>query len=384
MSDPLALYIHVPFCVKKCGYCDFYSIEDHTPKNDYVSGLITELRLRAQGLKESMDPRVTSIYFGGGTPSVLDLDHLGSILDEISCHFHITPDTEITLEVNPGTVDPNYLHGLRQMGINRLSIGVQSFDDNKLRFLDRIHTGKQALDCYEQAVGAGFDNIGIDLIYAVPGERPWEWQQDLNRAADLSPAHLSCYMLMVEPGTLLNASVVNGSVDPPPPESRCAMFTSTSIFLKGCRYEHYEISNFARSHSLRSRHNTHYWKRLPYMGFGAGAHSFDGSTRSWNPNDVYQYIDDLGQQVLPASEEETLTTDQVLLELIMLGLRTCEGIDIRQFNRFSAAPFEKKFEKIIRQLKEKGWCRVTPETLALTLEGQSFLNPVLEMFAKRI
>ncbi len=379
MSDASNLYIHIPFCMRKCGYCDFYSTENLGLKSGYINALVSEIELRSLP-----SAPVESIYFGGGTPSLLDTGEVERLLASVEKNFCLSPDTEITLEVNPGTIDKSGLTGLKQAGINRLSIGVQSFLDWKLARLTRIHTAGQAVSCYEQAVASGFENIGIDLIYAVPNETLEDWQYEMTRAVDLNPAHLSCYMLTVEKGTpfFIEKQARNHAF--PGPDARSEKFVTTSAFLSQNGYDHYEISNFAIDRTRHSLHNKSCWQRRPYLGFGAGAHSFDGCRRSWNHLDAERYIRDIGSGRLPVAEQEILSTGQVLLEIIMLGLRTSEGIDIPAFDSISLQRFEHQFRHIVCLLQERQWCRMTKNSLALTIEGRARLNHILELFAAAI
>lgn len=376
MSDHWAIYIHVPFCRTKCGYCDFYSIDDLSALDDYVRCLTAEIRLRSP---EKCS--VTSVYFGGGTPSLLKTRQVAQILELVHRYHAVSPDAEITLEANPGTIGRRFLADLKQAGINRLSIGVQSLDTWKLSFLNRIHTVRQALACIDHACEAGFDNIGIDLIYGIPGETAHGWIEELHRAQALPVRHLSCYMLTVEPGTPLYRRQQAGTCRFPSAEEKGERFTATARLLTENGYDHYEISNFARPGTYRSRHNCHYWDRLPYLGFGPAAHSFDGHTRSWNLSDVGRYVAELYQGRRPAAQAETLTRDQALLERVMLGLRTRSGIDVADWDRTASQPFARTFDRVLRVLNHRNWCRSSGERLALTLEGQAFLNPILEMFA---
>jgi oxygen-independent coproporphyrinogen-3 oxidase len=379
LSEPLSLYIHIPFCVKKCGYCDFYSITDLSLTTDYISGLVSEIRMRAD-----KNQPVQTIYFGGGTPSVMGISEIHTLLETLSDHFDVAPDAEVTMEINPGTIDRDYLIALKNKGINRLSIGVQSFNDQKLTFLTRIHSSGQAQNALNLARKAGFDNIGMDLMYGIPNETVKSWQQDLDQAAGWHLPHLSCYMLTLEPDTPLFNSAAKKQYCFPGAKEKAGMFTATSAFLEDCGYIHYEISNFARSQAYQSRHNTACWNRQPYMGFGAGAHSFAGMKRSWNHADIHRYLSNIKTETLPVVQTEILTIDQQLLEILMLGLRTSRGIDIQAFDLISDQPFTVYFKELIRQIQENRWGTLTADALVLTLEGRTFLNPITALFANAL
>jgi oxygen-independent coproporphyrinogen-3 oxidase len=289
LSDSVSVYIHVPFCLKKCSYCDFYSTGTLSFLPAYVKGLQQEIEIRGKAKKKAR-----TIYFGGGTPSLLPLEDVEKILETIRVCYRVSGNAEVTFEVNPGTVDESYLSGLKKLGVNRLSIGVQSFDPGKISVLGRIHTVDQSIGAIGAAESAGFENIGFDLIYGTPGETPKTWIRDLKTALGFKAAHLSCYMLTLEPGTPLAARYEEGLFQAPGPDLLTDLFTTTAVFLEQQGYEHYEISNFARGRKNRSRHNSNYWKMTPYDGFGPSAHSlgFPGETdpaspvRSWNLADV--------------------------------------------------------------------------------------------------
>ena len=284
-KQPAGIYIHVPFCVKKCRYCDFYSITDLSLRRDFTNALISEIKM-------APDPGpADSLYFGGGTPSVLDTVEIERIVAAVLERFSFNPDSEITLEANPGTVDEKKLPGFKAAGINRLNLGIQSFNKEALAFLGRIHTTEESTRAVEAARAAGFDNLGLDLIYGLPGQTAKDLQRDLEKAAAFNPEHLSCYLLTYEKGTLLDKDREKGLVLPLP-ESRAAdLFSLTRDLLDHLGYEQYEISNFARSERYRSRHNRKYWTFAPYIGLGPAAHGFVNNHRYGNIPDVERDIE---------------------------------------------------------------------------------------------
>ncbi|MBI9090864.1 MAG: radical SAM family heme chaperone HemW [Desulfobacterium sp.] len=376
-----ALYIHVPFCIKKCPYCDFYSVAKLSLKERFVDALLTEISLREDCAGASA---IDTIYFGGGTPSLLTPREIERILSRIRDHFNLATDCEITLEVNPGTVGPGYFEEIRRFGVNRLNMGVQSLCDEKLGFMERIHSAEVAGQALHAARRAGFDKLGFDLIYGLPGETETAWRKDLDKALKFHPEHLSCYMLTYEPGTPMHKALEAGRISPLRDETTAALFKFTSTHLAAHGYLHYEISNFAAGPAHRSRHNRKYWNLVPYLGFGPSAHSFGRGTRSWNHADVRRYGDDLDQGVLPVAETEILTLEQVLTERVMLGLRTSDGIDIKAFEKIANQGFMELFKDVVRECETRSWAGIVNHCFVLTLEGRLFLDTVTSLFAEKI
>ncbi|MBU1698391.1 MAG: radical SAM family heme chaperone HemW [Proteobacteria bacterium] len=377
MCDQKSIYIHIPFCVKKCDYCDFFSKTNLLLIPAYIKALQKEIEKRSDS-KE----KINTIYFGGGTPSLLPVKDVDMLLQTIGDKFLVSRDVEITFEVNPGTINLNYLKELKNTGINRLSIGAQSFNEDKLRFLSRIHTVKQAVKTINGAGTAGFDNISMDFIYGLPFETQTMWQQDLKQALGMSPSHLSCYMLTIEPGTALDEKLIKGLINPLGNTAMSTMFKKTAIFLTNNKYEHYEISSFSKGRQNRSRHNSKYWDMTPYYGFGAAAHSYDGKTRSWNSNNIDKYIKDLDSGRLPNEGREILTQKQKMLEMIMLRLRTFEGLDLAKFQTLFHYSFENRYKDILERIFGESLGFIKDQRFALTLEGKTHLNGIVEAFAE--
>lgn len=379
MSDWFSLYLHIPFCKKKCRYCDFYSVEDTDLIQCFTDSLCREIRLWSDQVGRVLPQKIATLYFGGGTPSLLSLSQVGQILDAVRLGFEPVPGAEITFEANPGTVDASYLSGLRAMGVNRLSLGIQSFDDGTLRFLGRIHTQRQNLDAIGHAQKAGFDNIGMDLIYGLPDRPLALWEKDMEKAVSFFPSHLSCYLLTMEPGTPLHDACEKGVFHPIPPEAKAPLFLETSRYLGQMGYVHYEVSNFARGDENRSRHNGNYWNLTPYIGLGPSAHSFgtagEGKVkRFWNAPDVKGYVAALSAGTLPPGGSEVLTPAQQLLEKLMLGLRTCEGVDARLLDHGT--------EHLLQALLSESLARLERGRLVLTPHGWAHLDGILEGVAK--
>jgi oxygen-independent coproporphyrinogen-3 oxidase len=310
------LYIHIPFCKSRCLYCDFYSTTLLARREEYVEALLHEINVR----KHEADEPIRTIYIGGGTPSTLEVKDIRRILDIAG-----TSDAEeITMEINPGDATEAYLQALREAGINRLSIGVQSFKDHLLEMIGRRHNAIQAIDTVHWAQKAGFDNISIDLMYALPTQTRPLWEADIEIALHLGVQHISSYGLMYEPGTLLTQRMETGTLQTVDEDEEIAMYDSLCKRLKKAGYVHYEVSNFALP-GYESKHNSSYWNGTPYIGAGAGAHSYIRNVRSWNPSNLGAYIQGITNGTL-VRESETLTENDQYNERIMLGLRTNRGI----------------------------------------------------------
>ncbi|MCU0580408.1 MAG: radical SAM family heme chaperone HemW [Desulfobacterota bacterium] len=337
------LYVHVPFCLSRCPYCHFYSTVDPAFIPDWAAAVEREAVFY-----RSLFTRFDTIYFGGGTPSLLPTNIPGRLLEVFRRLFSIDSAAEITLEANPGDLTPESLQGFKGLGINRISLGVQSLDDRDLRFLKRRHTAAQALEAVEGIRGAGFKNLSLDLIYGIPGQTAETWQETLEKAARLQPEHLSCYELTAEPGTVLGRAVRTGGVGLPGENERRDFFLQTSSFLAARGYEHYEVSNFARGTVHYARHNQKYWDHRRYLGLGPSAHSFDGRRRWWNARTLKSYLERLGQGRLPAGGEETLTPEQRRLEVLLLGFRTRSGVALKDLS------LNREREKVLTALEENG------------------------------
>ena len=387
MSDSGAIYIHIPFCVQKCIYCDFYSKTDLSLIPPFIQALIQEIKKRAYKFASypfNFNDKIDTIYFGGGTPSLLSINEVDLLLQTIKETFSILSDAEISFEINPETVDFNYLKELRNIGINRLSIGVQSFNHDKLEFLKRIHTADQAINAVEDAKKAGFLNISLDMIYAVPFETTKLLMQDLKKAAKMEIVHLSCYMLTIEPLTPLDKKVKQKFIEPLDRRTMAILFKETVTRLYEFGFEHYEISNFSKGKAYRSEHNSKYWDIIPYLGFGPGAHSLSGDKRTWNHKSIRHYIKDIISGRLPVKGFEILDIKQKKLETIMLSLRTLEGIDIKKYNTQFNTDFQKEFKEVINSVLDSSYGFLCSDSFALNLEGKTCLNNIVEAFAQKI
>lgn len=380
----LALYLHIPFCTAKCGYCDFnsYAGLDHLVP-DYTPALIRELELWAPAAR---DFEVRSVFFGGGTPSLSSIEDLDAVLRAVRAQYDVAADSEWTLEANPGELTLEHLQGLRGLGLNRLSIGVQSLHDDELQLLDRVHTSERALEAIEAARTAGFDNLNLDLIFGLIGQPLERWQETLRRAVALRPEHLSCYALTVEPGTALYYQVAKGQLEEPDPDVVADQYEWTRAFLAESGYHQYELSNWALP-GRECRHNLVYWHADPYLGIGAGAHSFFAGQRFANVDAPNRYV-----ELVNASYEERQATgggalqqihggetpDEALLrsDAMILGLRLIEGVSTADFEaRFGVTP-DAAFGAAIARHLASGLLERTGDRLRLTPRGQLLANEV--------
>lgn len=318
-----SLYLHIPFCKSRCIYCDFYSGTDTSQRARYVQALCNELRLRSMYLTTRV---LDSIYFGGGTPSLLQKEDFERLFEEINAHFTLLPSTEITLECNPDDLTASYVAQLQELPFNRISIGIQSFDDAELHFLNRRHTAQQAQDAVALCQASGFDNISIDLMYGLPNQTAETWRNTLAVAMSLGVQHLSAYSLMYEEGSPLSRLRNAHKIQELDEATSVALFEQLidTVALHG--FEQYEISNFCLP-SFHSRHNSSYWHGVPYLGVGAAAHSFDGVSRQWNVANTVRYMAGVAAGQLEV-EREDLTTDERYNEFVFTALRTRSGINL--------------------------------------------------------
>ena len=403
----MELYVHIPFCIKKCNYCDFLSMPaDDTVKKQYVQALKNEIIYYAESLPEKLE----TIYFGGGTPSVLMPEQLTELLNLIRSKFDVCPDAEITIEINPATIDYKGLHKLKKAGFNRLSIGLQSVQNDKLLLLGRIHTYEQFLHTYSDARKAGFQNINIDCMSALPGQSLEEYIKGLHNIIALNPEHISSYSLIIEENTPFYEQYANHKELLPDEETDRAMYHETKQILQAAGYYRYEISNYAKA-GFESRHNSGYWKRVPYLGVGLGASSFIRGYRTKNICDLKQYIslwaltkcslhnsgtssfqqdvsisaienagnEDLYQQY---DEIEQISKEDAMAEFFFLGLRMTKGVCIQQFEtQFGCSVFE-RFSQELQELEEVKLILVDrdQDRIALTEFGMDVSNWVFEKF----
>jgi oxygen-independent coproporphyrinogen III oxidase len=371
------IYVHVPFCLRKCVYCDFFSIADLSLKPAFLEALSSEISAADPG-RLVFD----TIYIGGGTPSILEPADVKGIINGLFAKFRFEGSVEVTLEANPGTVDFEKLKGFRSTGVNRLNIGVQSFQEKNLALLGRIHSAQQAHAALSNARRAGFENVGLDLMYGLSGQTLQDWTADLESALAHGPEHIACYMLTVEPATPLAEDQRRGRFQPAPEGDVAELFMATSEFLTARGFLHYEISNFARYAADRcegarvSRHNSKYWTYAPYLGFGPAAHSFLPPQRSWNHRDVQHYVDEVRAARRPVAGEEVLTADQEMMEVVMLGLRTAAGVDLQDFMKRFGVDFMQVHGDAAADLQSQGLLRLEDGRCAPTLRGMLYINTI--------
>ncbi|MDJ0984753.1 MAG: radical SAM family heme chaperone HemW [Desulfobacterales bacterium] len=374
-SSNAGLYVHIPFCERKCPYCDFYSQTDLSITPRFLEALLTEMEMvAAEGLC------FDTLYIGGGTPSVFAYQDIDRIVTASFQKYPFQADSEITIEVNPGTATVEKLRGYQQAGINRIHIGVQSFNQNNLEFLGRIHTASEARKAINEAKQAGFANTGLDLIYGLPEQSRADWLADLEQAIAYEPTHLSCYMLTYEKGTPLQRDLICGRLQPLSDDQGRGLFETTVEFLEDNAFVQYEISNFARQQegleTNVSRHNIKYWTRSPYIGLGPSAHSFRGSQRYWNLSGIDRYLAAVESGQTPVAETEGLTSEQVLIEAIYLGLRMTQGIDLIRFEEKFGYNFLQTFKDVIADLVNKKYLKAGATHVALTRRGRAFLDSI--------
>ena len=400
------IYIHIPFCKSKCSYCGFYSLPSLKLKDRFLEALKAEIVERndyfkqrshcgldpqSPALKDNHDiPTINTIYFGGGTPSLLSVAEVEDLLLLINKYYPVASNAEITLEANPDTLSLEYLKDLHGIGVNRLSIGIQSFFDDDLRYLSRRHDSLYARQCIEWAKQAGFSNISIDLIYGLPTSNAEQWNRNLDIFIDYGLPHLSAYALTLEPNAILTKQIELGKALPVSDDDALRDYDILCRRAAENGYLHYEISNFCKM-GMHSKHNASYWFGTPYLGLGPSAHSFDGISRQWNVSSVEKYIDARRETArlrdqkvpcpvvpCPVSEKETLSPEQLYDEYVMLRLRTHWGIDLKWLKREMGERYSSYCEQHAQPLIAQGRLSQTREFLYLTDEQMLFADGVAE------
>jgi oxygen-independent coproporphyrinogen-3 oxidase len=369
------IYIHIPFCKKNCFYCDFYHIISKDDNNSFIEALKKEASIRQD---YSIGEKISTIYFGGGTPSVFSASDIGSILNHLYKIFQVEKDCEITIELNPDDVTPSYLVSLKELNINRISLGIQSWRDSDLKMLNRRHNSKQAAVALEETFAAGFDNVTIDLIYGIPGMSIKEWSTNLEYSFSFDIKHLSAYHLTIEKGTVFGKMLEKGLITEIDEEESLSLFNLLIEKSESAGFIHYEISNFGKPDYF-SVHNTNYWKQINYLGLGPSAHSFNGYSRQWNIKNVKGYIKAVNSGEL-FFEKEELDTRARFNEYIMTSLRTMWGVDLEYV--------EKTFEKegydylvnIAGKFRDYGLMKQDNKTLVLTNQGKMISDNIISEF----
>ncbi len=375
--NSIGLYLHIPYCLHKCGYCDFNSHNiNEAEMESYVQALLMEMEHAAKG---AQNRRVTTIFFGGGTPTTLPFADLARILEACRQHFQVGPEAEITCEANPATIPQTDLAQLREAGFNRLSIGVQSFDPDELKRLERVHSVDEIYLTVERARQAKFGNLSLDLMFALPGQTVERWQDNLQQALGLQPDHISAYNLTIEPDTVFYKQQSQGQLTMPPDDFQRELFEITIDTLTGAGYEHYEISNYAKP-GKQSRHNINYWVDGEFIGLGAGASSFFNGDRYKNTNLPARYIAQIQKSRTAVESRETPDRRQRMGETVMLGLRLRGGIRLTTFEKQFDTSFHAAFGNTIEKLEETGLIKISEDNVALTDEGLFLADSVIIEF----
>ena len=369
---PLELYVHIPFCVRKCQYCDFLSgPSDEETKERYIEALLQEIH----AVEHTEDYEIVSVFIGGGTPSALKAEAIASVMRTLQEKFFFCEDAEVTIEANPGTVDPEKLTIYRNVGINRLSLGLQSTDAEELKLLGRIHSYEEFLKSYEWAREAGFSNINIDLMFAIPGQTGEAWRQHLYQVAELNPEHISAYSLIIEEGT----PFAEQNLDLPDEDTEYQMYEDTAEILERYGYRQYEISNYAKQ-GYMCRHNAGYWQRLEYLGFGLGASSLYGGMRFSNTHQMQEYLKESRNPDQIRKDVTVLSRNEQIEEFMFLGLRMTEGISEKKFEENFNVRLMDIYGDILQKYEETGFMEHIETKWRLTRKGIHVSNHILADF----
>lgn len=370
------LYVHIPFCSSRCSYCDFATgLYQGELAERYVCALAQEIRGTAYAAL-----RADTIYFGGGTPSLLSPAQLERILNALHDQFEIDDTSEITLEMNPGSATPERLREFRRLGVNRASFGAQTFDDAELAKLGRSHSSADALRTFDDLRSCGFTNVSFDLIAGLPGQTLDRWQQNIDQALELGPEHLSFYLLEVHSGTPLAEHIRRGLQPVPDDDLAGVMYEWMLERATAAGYEHYEISNLCRP-GFQSQHNTKYWTAAPYYGFGCSAHSYDGHSRRWsNHRDVLKYVELIESGAAPVVDEQQLTTTDVRAEALFLGMRLMQGVDLRRYRESFGIDLREEHREDLERFCKAGLVEFDGDLVRLTRTGALLSNEVFAAF----
>jgi oxygen-independent coproporphyrinogen-3 oxidase len=373
------IYFHIPFCKQACHYCDFHFSTNQEKKGEMVSALVRELELQKSYLGGET---IETVYFGGGTPSLLSVVEIETLLEAVAKTYSLAPTGEITLEANPDDLHAEKLVDLRAAGVNRLSIGIQSFDDRVLHFLHRAHSASAAQQCLEQARAAGFDNISLDLIYAIPGQPVETWRENIRRALSFAPEHISSYSLTIEEKTAFGKWAATGKLKAVEDDLAAAQLEMLVEMLDVAGYEQYEVSNFARP-GYYSRHNSSYWQQKKYLGIGPSAHSYDGRSRQYNVANNHVYLRGLQEDKIPFTHE-ALTPEDVINEYLLTTLRTSWGADLRKLRQELQYDLQALHGPYLNTLFAESLAIVSGDTLRLTRRGKMLADKIAaDLFATK-
>jgi oxygen-independent coproporphyrinogen-3 oxidase len=366
------IYIHIPFCKQACNYCNFHFSTSLKYKEDMLTAIGKEMSMQRGYLENTA---VETIYWGGGTPSLLSADELLRLWDQLQLNFPDQALTEVTLEANPDDLNPAFLQALKHTPVNRLSIGIQSFQDQDLKYMNRAHNAQQADYAVKLAQDKGFDNISIDLIYGTPTMSHTQWKDNLQQAVALGVPHISSYALTVEPATALAHAIKKGTTKAPADQESAYQFEQLMDALDEAGYEHYEISNFAQP-GRYARHNTNYWKNKPYLGLGPSAHSYNGSSRKWNIANNAVYMRSILQEGRLSFEQEQLSEKDRYNEYIMVSLRTMWGIDLDYIAGAFGNQAQQNLLEAAQRFAEKNWINITADSIKLSRQGRLFADRI--------
>jgi oxygen-independent coproporphyrinogen-3 oxidase len=378
MNHDAGIYVHIPFCRTRCSYCDFATgIYESSLADKYVEAVVAEIKFAQQGDSQLA---FDTIYFGGGTPSMLSPNQLERILTAVRRRFPIDDSSEITMEMNPGTVTLDRLRNFRELGVNRASFGAQTFDDHELARLGRSHSVSDTLRTFDDLRTAGFENVSFDLIAGLPGQTLSQWERNVEQALSLRPEHLSFYLLEVHEGTPLAEHIRKGIQPCPDDDLAGVMYEYMLERSLDAGYEHYEISNLARP-GFASRHNSKYWTGAPYVGFGCSAHSYDGRKLRWsNERDVRSYVNLVEQGSSPIVDQQLLSDSAVRAEAVFLGLRVMSGINLADYRDLFGVDLREQYNEDLNRFKEAGLLELEGELLKLTRAGALLSNEVFSAF----
>ena len=365
------IYIHIPFCKSKCSYCDFFSVASEKLKNEFVQALCTEISRR----KSETDNKIKTVYFGGGTPSLLSEQELSQIFMALEENFSLEPDAEITLEANPDDITPEKLMFWKSIGINRLSIGLQSFDDDELKYLGRRHNVSDSKKALENALNTGFNNISADIIHGIPGADLNKLLTGIEYLDKTGAAHLSMYSLTIEKGTILENKIKKGLAENIDEDEQAETYMRSVEKAEACGFLQYEISNFCKP-GFESKHNSAYWKGVPYLGFGPAAHSFSGKKRMWNISSIQDYISGIKNKT-PVTEHEKLSKNDIYNEFLLTRLRMINGIQLKEMRElFGNTITENLINKINKTIKPQH-IQISESAIVLTRPGIMFADKII-------
>lgn len=359
------IYIHFPYCIHKCSYCDFYSIENLNSRNRFIENLNRELELRVEILDEKIE--ADTLFFGGGTPSLMKPHHIEKVFQSLNKYIDFAPNTEMTMECNPGAIDTKFMSIYKEMGINRISFGVQSFIERDLKFLERIHNTADVGKAIDIARNIGFENISIDLMFALPNQTPKDWHYNLEKAVSLGTNHISAYSLIYEPGTPLYEDYIMGKVAPQNDDQDTALYEITNEVLSKAGFEQYEVSNYAKP-GYKCQHNLKYWSGGSYLGLGPSAHGYLNGKRYWNYRNNDIYFEMIENSQIPEEGYEILSRNQIIFEKIYLGLRA-EGINNKEFIELFDIDIVELNKEYINRLCDAGFMMRNGDNIKLTNRG---------------